>query len=254
MFNQPIPIVTKNLLIINGLFFMGMMVIGFNPISPESNFLYRNLALHYWASPNFQPYQLISYMFMHGGFTHILFNMFALWMFGSAIENYWGPKRFMVYYFATGIGAGLIQLLTIYIQIQNVLPGIPPDLMEIARLGNLDAINDALHHYAGNVNIDSLSSYFYLVRSTVVGASGSVFGLLLAFGMMFPNTPLYLMFIPVPIKAKYMVIGYGLLELYSGISNNPNDNIAHFAHLGGMLFGIVLILYWKKKGSFYKPW
>lgn len=254
MFNQAVPIVTKNLLIANALFFLGMMIVGYDPNAPESNFLYHNLALHYWASPNFQPYQLISYMFMHGGYSHILFNMFALWMFGSAIENYWGPKRFMVYYFATGIGAGLIQLLTIYIQIQSVVSGIPPELIEITNQGDLNQINNVLQEYRGQFDINALQSYFFLVKSTVVGASGSVFGLLLAFGMMFPNSPIYLMFIPVPIKAKYMVIGYGLLELYSGISNNPNDNVAHFAHLGGMLFGIILILYWKKKGSFYKPW
>jgi len=249
MFNQPIPVVTKNLLIINGLFF-GAMLFFASSLHIDLN---TYLALHYWASPDFQPYQLITYMFMHGSFTHILFNMFALWMFGSVIENYWGPKRYMIYYFATGIGAGLIQLLTIYIQIRNLSP-LPPELMEIAREGNLEKINAALHSYAGSINIEALSSYFYLIKSTVVGASGSVFGLLLAFGMMFPNIPIYLMFIPIPIKAKYMVIGYGLLELYSGIANNPQDNVAHFAHLGGMLFGIVLILYWKKKGSFYKPW
>lgn len=186
---------------------------------------------------------------MHGGISHILFNMFAVWMFGSAIENYWGPKRYIVYYFATGIGAGLIQLLTIYIQIQSVIPGISPEMIELVRREGYDALMQ-------NKNfIDpAMASYNYLINSTVVGASGSVFGLLLAFGMMFPNTPIYLMFIPVPIKAKYMVMGYGLLELYSGFSNNPNDNVAHFAHLGGMLFGIILILYWKKKGSFYNPY
>ena len=249
MFNQPIPLVTKNLLIINGLFFGAML---FFSSSFEID-LNQFLALHYWASPDFQPYQLVTYMFMHGDLSHILFNMFALWMFGSAIESYWGPKRFMIYYFATGIGAGLIQLLVIYIQIQNVLPGIPAELAEIANQGDLDAINIAINQYGGQFDFNKLQSYFYLVKSTVVGASGSVFGLLLAFGMMFPNTPIYIMFIPIPIKAKYMVIGYGLLELYSGFANNPQDNVAHFAHLGGMLFGIILILYWKKNGSFYKP-
>ncbi len=245
MFNQPIPIVTKNLLIINGLFFAAMWIVG-SVFHYDLNTI---LALHYWDSPNFQPFQLITYMFMHGGISHILFNMFAVWMFGSAIENYWGPKRYIVYYFATGIGAGLIQLLTIYIQIQSVIPGISPEMIELVRREGYDALMQ-------NKNfIDpAMASYNYLINSTVVGASGSVFGLLLAFGMMFPNTPIYLMFIPVPIKAKYMVMGYGLLELYSGFSNNPNDNVAHFAHLGGMLFGIILILYWKKKGSFYNPY
>jgi len=245
MFDQPIPIVTKNLLIINGLFFGAMLFFA------ESLHINLNtyLALHYWVSPDFQPYQLVSYMFMHGDFKHILFNMFGLWMFGSAIESYWGPKRFMVYYFVTGIGAGLIQLLTIYIQVQNLLPQMTPEMIAYVQNDGFEAIAN------GKNFIDPLmGSLNLLYNSTVVGASGSLFGILLAFGMMFPNTAIYLMFIPIPIKAKYMVIGYGLFELFSGFANNPQDNVAHFAHLGGMLFGIILILYWKKKGSFYKPW
>lgn len=245
MFNKPIPLVTKNLLIINVLFFVATLVV-------RSVFHYdlnTNLALHYWDSPNFQPFQLVTYMFMHGGMTHILFNMFALWMFGSTIESYWGPKRYIVYYFATGIGAGVIQLLTIYLQVRNVLPALSPDMIEMVKNDGYDALMQGKNF----INPD-MASYNYLINSTVVGASGAVFGLLLAFGMMFPNTPIYLMFIPIPIKAKYMVIGYGALELYSGLSNSASDNVAHFAHLGGMLFGIILILYWKKKGSFYKPY
>ncbi|RUA26442.1 MAG: rhomboid family intramembrane serine protease [Bacteroidetes bacterium] len=245
MFNQPIPVVTKNLLIINGLFFAAMMFFA-NTLRIDLN---QYLALHYWTSPDFQPYQLVSYMFMHGGFQHILFNMFGLWMFGSAIENYWGPKRFMVYYFVTGIGAGLIQLLTIYIQVQNLLPEMTPEMIETVKQQGFDAWSN--HQNFINPLMGSLNA---LYNSTVVGASGALFGILLAFGMMFPNIPIYIMFIPIPIKAKYMVAGYGLLELYSGFANNPQDNVAHFAHLGGMLFGIILILYWKKNGSFYKPW
>ncbi len=245
MFNQPIPLVTKNLLIINGLFFVAMLFFQSSLHIDLNQFL----ALHYWASPDFQPYQLVSYMFMHANIQHILFNMFGLWMFGSAIENYWGPKRFMVYYFVTGIGAGLIQLLTIYIQVQNLLPQMTPDMIELVKSQGFEAWSN--HQNFTNPLMGSLNA---LYNSTVVGASGSLFGILLAFGMMFPNIPLYLMFIPIPVKAKYMVAGYGLLELYSGIANNPQDNVAHFAHLGGMLFGIILILYWKKKGSFYKPW
>ena len=245
MFNQPIPVVTKNLLIINGLFFAAMYFFA----STFHIDLNQYLALHYWASPDFQPYQLVSYMFMHGGFQHILFNMFGLWMFGSAIENYWGPRRFMVYYFVTGIGAGLIQLLTIYIQVQNLLPEMTPEMIETVKQQGFDAWSN--HQNFINPLMGSLNA---LYNSTVVGASGALFGILLAFGMMFPNIPIYIMFIPIPIKAKYMVAGYGLLELYSGFANNPQDNVAHFAHLGGMLFGIILILYWKKNGSFYKPW
>jgi membrane associated rhomboid family serine protease len=244
MFDRPIPIVTKNLLILNGLFFLGMLVLAGQGIN-----LNQYLALHYWGSEDFMPLQFVTYMFMHANFSHILFNMFAVWMFGSTIEQYWGPKRYMLYYFVTGIGAGLIQLLTIYIQIQQLLPHMTPDMIEIVHREGRDAIMQSM-----NFTNPLMASYNVLLNSTIVGASGAVFGLLLAFGMMFPNVPLYLMFIPVPIKAKYMVIGYGLLELYSGISNNVHDNVAHFAHLGGMLFGIIMILYWKKRGDFYKPW
>jgi membrane associated rhomboid family serine protease len=244
MFDRPIPIVTKNLLILNGLFFLGTMVLSSQGIN-----LSQYLALHYWGSEDFMPLQFVTYMFMHANFTHILFNMFAVWMFGSTIEQYWGPKRYMLYYFVTGIGAGLIQLLTIYIQIQNVVPHMSPDMIDLVQREGRDVIMRGM-----NYTNPLMASYNALLNSTIVGASGAVFGLLLAFGMMFPNVPLYLMFIPVPIKAKYMVLGYGLIELYSGLSNNPHDNVAHFAHLGGMLFGIVMILYWKKRGDFYKPW
>jgi membrane associated rhomboid family serine protease len=143
-------------------------------------------------------------MFTHAAFDHIFFNMFALFMFGGVLENYWGQKRYLIYYLATGIGAGLVQLLVCHLQ-----------------------------------------GYIYPVPT--IGASGAVFGLLLAFGMLFPDTPLFLMFVPIPIKAKYMVIGYGLIEFFFGVANNTGDNVAHFAHLGGMLFGIILILYWRKK-------
>jgi len=249
MFNRAIPPVTKNLLIINGLFFIATLL--FYNISQIG--LQQYLGLYYWANPSFQPYQFLTSMFMHEGWSHILFNMFGVWMFGSAIESYWGPKRFLTYYMITGIGAGLLWILTIQFQIINITPDLPIETIRTIKNEGLDILLSNRNYSDpvwGEFNLD----YHTLINSRVVGASGALFGLLLAFGMMFPNTPIYLMFIPIPIKAKYMVIGYGLMELYSGISNNPNDNIAHFAHLGGMLFGIILILYWKKKGSFYKPW
>ncbi len=245
MFDRPIPVVTKNLLILNGLFFLGTWMF----LTSFHINLNDYLALHYWSSPDFRPYQLVTYMFMHANLTHILFNMFALWMFGSVIENYWGPKRYMLYYFVTGIGAALIQMLTIYWQISEVIPALDP-----AAIAEIQEKGKSILQQGMNYTYGPAAAYNALLNSTIVGASGAVFGLLLAFGMMFPNVPLYLMFIPVPIKAKYMVVGYGLLELYSGIQNNPQDNVAHFAHLGGMLFGIILILYWKKRGDFYKPW
>lgn len=249
MFNQSIPIVTKNLLIINGVFFGAMLLFA----SSLNIDLGKYLALHYWESPDFQPYQFITSMFMHGGWSHILFNMFGLWMFGSAIENYWGPKRFLTYYMITGIGASFLWILTVHLQILNITPDLPLETINMVKNEGLDILRSGKNYsdpILGQYNIQ----YQPLMMSRVVGASGALFGLLLAFGMMFPNSPIYLMFIPIPIKAKYMVIGYGLFELYEGIANNPQDNVAHFAHIGGMLFGIIMILYWKKKGSFYKPY
>jgi membrane associated rhomboid family serine protease len=243
MFNRAIPPVTKNLLIINGLFFIATI---FFAEAYHIN-LARILGLHYWASPDFQPYQLVTFMFMHGGWSHILFNMFGLWMFGSAIESYWGPKRYLIYYMVTGLGSGVLWMLTIYVQVAQISPALTPDMIDSVN----SLLTGSVHEIQATVQ---MQEYYRLVLSTVVGASGALFGLLLAFGMMFPNTPIYLMFIPIPIKAKYMVMGYGFFELYEGIANNPGDNIAHFAHLGGMLFGIIMIMYWKKKGTFYKPW
>jgi membrane associated rhomboid family serine protease len=196
--------VTKNLLIINFIVWVGCWLTQ-NPYTPSSVALW--FGLQSFGTGGFSPYQLVTYMFTHEEFSHIFFNMFALFMFGTVIERHWGPKRYLIYYLVTGIGAGLVQLFVWYIM--GVQLGI------------------------------------------TIGASGAVFGLLLAFGMLFPNTPLFLMFIPIPIKAKYMVIGYGLIEFFFGFSNYAGDNVAHFAHLGGMLFGIILILYWRKKGNHY---
>ncbi len=231
------PLVVKNLLIINVLFFLGT-------IAGEQAFqvdLSRYLAMHYPGSELFRPHQLVTYMFMHGSFSHILFNMFALWMFGNALENVWGPKRFLTYYMITGIGAGLIQILVTYIQVMNVESQMAPQLIEMVRNEGLAIYQEGKNYVdplAGKLNI--------LLNTATVGASGSVFGLLLGFGMLFPNALIYLYF-AIPVKAKYFVMGYGALELFSGISNNPNDNVAHFAHLGGMIFGYLLLIYWKKR-------
>ncbi len=231
------PLVVKNLLIINVLFFLGT-------IAGEQAFqidLSRYLALHFPGSELFRPHQLVTYMFMHGSFSHILFNMFALWMFGNALENVWGPKRFLTYYMITGVGAGLIQILITYIQVMSVESQMAPQLIEMVRNEGLAIFLEGKNYVdplAGKLNI--------LLNTATVGASGSVFGLLLGFGMLFPNALIYLYF-AIPVKAKYFVMGYGALELFSGISNNPNDNVAHFAHLGGMIFGYLLLLFWKKR-------
>jgi len=237
-FINNIPIVVKNLILINVLMFVATIILP-NAMGIE---LRKVLGLHYFASQSFQSYQLITYMFMHGSFGHLFFNMFALYMFGSVIEQTWGKKRFLIYYFVTGIGAGLIQMLVFYIQISNLQAALSPELIrEIYTEGAAILAREM------NYSDATMGKLNMLLNTTTVGASGAVFGLLLAFGMMFPNVPLFLFFIPVPIKAKYMVIGYGLLTLFLGMANRSGDNIAHFAHLGGMLFGFLLIMWWRKK-------
>ncbi len=218
-----LPTVVKNLLIINVLFFLATIACDMVLRIDLSDYL----GLHYMGASDFQPYQLVTYMFMHGNFAHLFFNMFALWMFGNTLENIWGPNRFLLFYFVCGIGAGLVQELVQYIQYVTTLQG-----YENVRI-------------AAN-QIIPMSEYLNLL--TTVGASGAVYGILLAFGMMFPNSTLYIYF-AIPIKAKWFVLIYGVIELFSGFTSI--DNVAHFAHLGGMLFGLILILYWKKKGNLY---
>lgn len=210
-----LPVVTKNLIIINGIIWLTQFVL-FNRADID---LTRQFGLHFPASDNFRIFQLVTYMFLHDPYSisHVFFNMFAVFMFGRTLEQVWGPKRFLTYYLVTGIGAGLIQLLILFIRVQAVLP----------------------------------QEMFSMVDSVTVGASGAVFGILLAFGMLFPNAELFIIPFPFPIKAKWFVIGYGLLELIFGVANRSGDNVAHFAHLGGMLFGIFMILYWRKKDRKY---
>ncbi|MCK9291209.1 MAG: rhomboid family intramembrane serine protease [Bacteroidales bacterium] len=274
---QLLPPVVKNLLIINGLFFLAT-------ISLETAFhidLTKILGLHFVAATDFKPYQFITYMFMHGGFTHILFNMFALWMFGNTLENIWGGKRFLIFYMITGIGAGITYTVWIYFQMRPDLQSMDAFLLsrnldelsaligthefminkfsgqiwvefqsfqQTIRQINLDPENHEALHAA--VNFITHYKEYYLNRSIVVGASGAVYGILLAFGMMFPNALIYLYF-AIPIRAKYFVLIFGAFELFEGIRNSPGNNIAHFAHLGGMIFGFFLIRYWKKKGELH---
>jgi membrane associated rhomboid family serine protease len=264
-----LPPVVKNLLIINGLFFLAT-------VSFETAFgidLVNLLGLHYFQSDLFRPYQLVSYMFLHGSISHVVMNMFALWMFGYLLENVWGSKRFLTYYVITGIGAALVQTFVNWI-----------DISSVQAAANTYALNPTLdgfigfvrHHYPryyeAEGTLRSFINEWTLAKSSpgfvsqsmeyvnqllkiqmdvpTVGASGAVYGILLAFGMMFPNMLVYIYFL-FPIKAKWIVIIYGALELFSGISNNPGDNVAHFAHLGGMIFGFFLIIYWKKKTGLY---
>ncbi len=234
-----LPMVVKNLLIINGLFFLGTMAF-------ETAFkidLVQYLGLHYPLSKNFGVWQLVTYMFMHGGFGHVFFNMFALWMFGNVLENVWGPKRFLNYYLITGIGAGIVQLIVAYIHISSITSGMLPEQISLVVNEGADILHNGMNYQNSAMRQLNLA-----INTPTVGASGAVYGILLAFGMMFPNSMIYLYFL-VPIKAKYFVIIFGALELFMGLSNNPADNVAHFAHLGGMIFGFLLITYWKKKGT-----
>ena len=229
--------VTRHLLIINVLMWLATIVFQRAGIVD----LERWLGLHFWQGSDFNPLQLLTYMFMHDtrGIGHIFFNMFSLWMFGSMLERVLGSKRYLFYYISCGLGAALIQELSWQLSWQDILASSVniPDNMSIPDL--IKAINAGQAQFTMNEFYNSLLT---------VGASGAVFGILLAFGMIFPNLPLYLFFIPIPIKAKWVVIGYGLLELYFGISGNQ-PGVAHFAHLGGMVAGIIMILYWRHNGT-----
>ena len=216
---QLLPTIIKNLLIINVLVFLGQMTFD------REGWMSRNLALHSVHSVFFQPHQLITHMFMHGGWDHLFFNMFALWMFGSALENVWGPKRFLIFYMICGLGAAVLYLATLYIQ--QV-----PMLQEVA---SLNPIYDE----------DRLRQIYSSINEGTVGASGAIFGCLAAFGYLFPNSLIYLYFL-FPMKAKWFVIIYAGLELWLGIRNTAGDNIAHWAHLGGALVGFLLVFYWNR--------
>ena len=211
-----LPTIVKHLLIINVLMFLAYVTLARFNID-----LNDILGLHFFKASDFRIYQLVTYMFMHGNFGHLFFNMFALWMFGNTLENIWGSKRFLLFYMVCGIGAGLCQELVQYIQYATSL-----------------AQYETVNMSGRIISMDS-----YLNMMTTVGASGAIYGLLLAFGMMFPDSRIYLYFL-FPIKAKWFVIGYAVLELILGFQGV--DNVAHFAHLGGMLFGLLLILYWRK--------
>ena len=253
-FLNSIPPVVKNLIAINIILWLASAVTPglFSRLGVNVD-LTDILGMHYWASSKFNPAQLITYMFMHGGLSHIFFNMFALYMFGGILERLWGTKRFLFYYLATGVGAAITQQLFWTIEYHSVV----------------SALNEAISANSGNVLLNyqsALSQYFrlenistfdapaiiemkkmFLNMPITVGASGAVFGLLLAFGWLFPEEKLYVMFIPFPIKARIFVLIYGVIELFMGVAQFSSDSVAHFAHLGGMLFGVILILIWKQK-------
>ncbi len=234
---QVIPPVVKNLLIINGLFFLGTLLL-------EEKFrinLTHILGLYFYKSAQFAPHQLISHLFMHGSFLHLFSNMFALWMFGSLMENVWGSQRFFVYYFVTGLGAALLHTLVNQYQFSAAAAGLDPEVIsQIAKEGRSVLLKGYQYEDPAWAALNNV------LNIPTVGASGAVFGVLLAYGMFFPNNVVYVYF-AIPLKSKYFVALYGAFELYAGFANNPGDNVAHFAHLGGMLFGYILIKSWDKK-------
>lgn len=219
-----IPIVTKNLLIVNVVAFLACLVMGKN--GTDGYVLNDILGLHFFLASDFHIYQLFTYMFMHGGFEHILFNMFALWMFGCVVERVWGPKKFLFYYIACGVGAGLFQEAAQYVT--YIVKDMSAYEFVVSGEGARMAMGD------------------YLNMWTTVGASGAIYAILLAFGMIYPNERIFIFPLPVPIKAKYFVIGYAAIELFSALATR-GDGVAHIAHLGGMVFGFFMIRYWRKQ-------
>lgn len=232
------PQVVKNLLIINGLMFLANITAS-NVLGIRLNF---NLGLYYPESMYFEPYQLVTHLFMHGNFIHLFSNMFALWMFGSLIENRLGSQRFFGYYFICGIGASLLHLTVNqihFVQLSQELTG--------QQMNTVYEAGRQLMLSGQRFSNEAMNEMYLILNIPTVGASGAVFGILLALAYLFPNERILFLFFPVPIKAKYFVIGYGLLELYAGFSNT-GGNIAHFAHVGGMIFGFVTLKLWERRG------
>ncbi len=259
------PPVVKNLIIINILLLIATFILRNTGVD-----LVEYLAFYYPESENFRLHQVITHMFMHGGIWHLFFNMFALYMFGRVLEGVWGSQRFLVYYFVTGLGAIALHTFVNYLEFSSInntieafrntpSPEILDEYVKKYLPQSSVQVRDFINTWYDNPTNSAYASEGLSLMERIkelkmniptVGASGAVFGVLLAFGMLFPNTQLMLLFPPIPIKAKYFVIGYGLIELYLGFSK-PGSNIAHFAHLGGMLFGYLLIKYWNKKTTHF---
>ncbi|WP_346855444.1 rhomboid family intramembrane serine protease [uncultured Draconibacterium sp.] len=237
-----IPPVVKNLILANVLFFVITLV-----MKQMGTNLYPILGLHFPLSEKFKLHQFFTYMFMHStpGFGHIFFNMFALYMFGRVLESVWGPKRFLIFYLVTGIGAAVLQTGVTFIEYKVLLAKMDPQ-----QIAYVKEVGYGIWEQGKNFSDPLAGKLNAILNTPTVGASGAVFGILLGFGMLFPNTELMLLFPPIPIKAKYFVTGYGLLELFFGISG-IQGSVAHFAHLGGMLFGYFMIRYWRKNSNHF---
>jgi membrane associated rhomboid family serine protease len=225
--------VVKNLLIINVIFFVATLVLA------NTFDLSKWLAVYYIDSMQFRPWQILTYMFMHASFGHIFFNMFALFMFGPILEYSLGSKRFLNFYFACGVGAILLQMVVQGLQVHGIT----------GTFTMPHPITDQTYiQYSGGV-MQAAQKLYEIYNSPLVGASGAIFGILVAFGVLYPNMELLIFFIPIPIKAKYVVSVYVLYEIYDAVAPTSGDNVAHIAHLGGALFGFILIKIWGVKGS-----
>lgn len=234
------PPVSKNLIIINVIIWIATEFGG----GRTGNAIETYAGLHYFSSTLFYPFQTFTYMFVHANFSHLFFNMFALFMFGGLLERTLGSRKFLFYYISCGIGAALVQEGVYAIMIHKY-----DNLIDPITLAEIHDKGANILRQGMNYVVPTLAEYNILLNGATVGASGAIYGILLAFAMYFPNMPLYMFFIPIPIKAKWMVLGYAVLELLLGLGNRPGDNVAHFAHLGGMLFGIIMILWWRKNST-----
>jgi membrane associated rhomboid family serine protease len=231
-----LPPVVKNIIMLNVL-----MILAYYAASSVFGIdLNSILGLYFPKSEQFKPVQIVTHMFMHGGFMHIFFNMYALFIFGPILENVWGPKRFLIFYLVCGLGAALTHETVIFFQYNHLIQSLTPENVQMV------LSEGTTYFHQGKVFTDpDMQNLQLLLNTPTVGASGAIFGVLLAFGVLFPNTQLFLLFPPMPIRAKYLVLGYGALELVLAVTQ-PGSNIAHAAHLGGMLFGYLLIRYWRK--------
>lgn len=232
-----IPTVTFNFLIINILMYIIKLMFYHKYDIDISDYL----GLHYFMSDDFHWYQLITYMFVHANEMHLFFNMFALWMFGPLLEQLWGSKKFMMYYLFCGLGAALTQYTFYYFSMQDIMMEMDSIYKNILQIQDEIYRDDLLQRW--NEKLQDIYS-----RIVIIGASGAIYGLLAAYGVLFPNSHFYIYFI-MPLKAKWFVIFYGLIELFAGIF--VEDNVAHFAHLGGMAVGIIWVLIWKRKNRVY---
>jgi len=237
MFNQ-LPQVTKNIILLNIMFFLATWVLQLRGID-----LTASMGAHYVNSPLFKPYQIVTHFFMHGGFFHILFNMYLFAILGAYLEHIWGPKRFFIFYVASALGAfALYNILGVY-EISQLKSAI------IAEGFNLDEINQLIINNNRNellaTNSGVVVQYASMCFTPIVGASGAIFGVMTAFAILFPNTEFRLYF-AIPVKAKYFVAAYFLIEVYLSFQNNPNDNTAHLAHVGGAIVGAIIVLFWRK--------